>query len=137
MLDWNEFPKVDQEFMNQDHEECLNIMADVLNVCESAKVDDTTYDSVDGKLEMLREHLVEHFQREEEAMEATGFPPYYVHKTEHDTTLQELQQVVGRWLSDRNIENLIRYISRNLMNWLETHALMMDTVTAQHISRHG
>lgn len=135
MLTWSDFPQVEMDFMNNDHEECIQLITELVHECKEADIGSNQFDKIDSKLEGLKKHLVEHFQREEEAMEETNFPPYYVHKTEHDSTLQQFQQVVTQWIKERNLDYLIRYISNNMMNWLETHALTMDTVTAQHIAR--
>lgn len=137
MLNWEEFPKVESDFMNHDHKECIELIQGLLSQCdkhtENAVDDDALLDGV----QELKQHLVEHFQREEEAMQATQFPPYYVHKTEHDSVLQELDMVLKRWQADKNTETLKRYVERNMQNWLETHALTMDTVTAAHIAKNS
>ena len=136
MMQWQDFPKVDLDFMNDDHKACLELIEDLLQKCD-AQVDTYAhnFEAIDSALLALDDHLVAHFKREEEAMEATGFPPYYVHKTEHDSVLQQLRSEVKAWHSARDLAVLRRYIANNVVNWLETHALTMDAVTAQHVAK--
>lgn len=132
MLQWKEFPKVELGFMDQDHEECLDLLEVIVALLEDDGADPG---SVDERLEALDEHLKSHFAREETAMEETGFPPYYVHKTEHDSVLQQFQQAMSDWQSAKQRDALKRFLSVSFVNWLETHALTMDMVTAQHIKK--
>ncbi|MCG8312576.1 MAG: hemerythrin family protein [Pseudomonadales bacterium] len=138
MLLWEEFPRVGLAFMDKDHQECLELLGTIEDTF-SKHTDNTQqlHSQLDGNLAALYQHLVEHFAREEQAMEETCFPPYYVHKTEHQSVLQQLQGEIAEWQRVRNMEALRRYILRNFVNWLETHALTMDAVTAQHINHHG
>jgi hemerythrin len=132
MLQWKEFPKVELGFMDQDHEECLELLEAIVALLEAESAD---VGAVDERLEALDEHLKSHFAREETAMEETGFPPYYVHKTEHDSVLQQFQQAVSDWHNGKQRDPLKRFLSVSFVNWLETHALTMDMVTAQHIKK--
>lgn len=136
MLGWEEFPKVDVAFMNDDHQECLQ-MLDELEVVLKREVDDQLIAEINRKLTELEHHLKAHFAREEQAMEESGFPPYYVHKTEHESVLQQWQQAVSSWHKNQDLNALQRFICVSFVNWLETHAITMDTVTAQHVARHG
>ncbi len=137
MLEWDDFPKVEIDFMNTDHKECLEMLTELSALCSQASEQNEVYAVIDEKLQALQQHLVEHFKREEQAMEATAFPPYYVHKTEHEATLQQFQQVLTDWQRDRDLGFLTRYIENNMMNWLELHAITMDTVTARHVAQNS
>ena len=132
MLQWNEFPRMNVEFMDKDHEECLMLIHELLAMMDNAQTDTA---AISDKLALLATHLQHHFAHEESAMEESGFPPYYVHKTEHDSVLQQLQQINREWLAGHDRVALARFIGRSLLNWLETHALMMDMVTAQHLQK--
>ncbi|MCG8668986.1 MAG: hemerythrin family protein [Pseudomonadales bacterium] len=135
MMKWEDFPRVDLEFMNEDHKRCLGLIESLLQKCDAQfECNDNNYEEIDSALTDLSDHLVEHFKSEEEAMHATGFPPYYVHKTEHDSVLQQFKSEVSSWHSSRDLKALRRYIAINVLNWLETHALTMDTVSAQHVA---
>ena len=136
MLQWDEFPRVNLTFMDQDHQECLEILGKIEELGANSDVSSEQLQTdLDQKLDALYQHLQEHFAREEQAMEDTGFPPYYVHRTEHQSVLQQLQGEIKEWQKQRDLESLNRYILRSLVNWLETHALTMDAVTAQHINQ--
>ena len=132
MLTWDEFPRVNLGFMDHDHEECVALLGATLGLIED---DNATEAAIDEQLDSLGEHLKAHFSREETAMEETGFPPYYVHKTEHDSVLQQFQQALREWQQGRDRAVLKRFIGMSFVNWLETHALTMDMVTAQHIQK--
>lgn len=132
MITWDEIPKVAVDFMNQDHQECVALLARMPSLFADA---DQT--EIDKALQTLSTHLREHFAREEQAMEETGFPPYYVHKTEHDSVLQQFQQAVTSWHADRNLADIERFVTVSFVNWLETHAVTMDMVTAEHLARHN
>lgn len=137
MLSWNDFPKVDCEFMNHDHKECIELIQELVANCDKHVQGVITDEALMAGLDQLKQHLIDHFQREEQAMQETQFPPYYVHKTEHDSVLQEFDMIFKRWQGDKNTEALKRYVERNMQNWLETHALTMDTVTAAHIAKNS
>ncbi|MDX1695133.1 MAG: hemerythrin family protein [Ketobacteraceae bacterium] len=130
MLKWSEFPRVELGFMDQDHEECLELLHLIVGLLDQESTKDTI---IDERLDALDEHLKSHFAREETAMQETGFPPYYIHKTEHDSVLQQYQQALRDWHTERKRDVLKRFIAVSFMNWLETHALTMDSVTARHI----
>lgn len=137
MITWDEFPKVELDFMNEDHKDCVESLGVLQKLLSNAKTDSSLMKEIDKSLGDLELHLKEHFQREEQAMEETGFPPYYVHKTEHESVLQQLQQAVKNWQDDRNIDQIERFITVSFVNWLETHAITMDTVTAQFVARNS
>lgn len=132
MLEWDAFPKVNVAFMDQDHHACLDLIQRLLSAIDNEQSSNAV---IDEELAALGAHLTAHFSREERAMEETGFPPYYVHKAEHDSVLQEFQQNVREWQGTEDRTALRRFIAISFSNWLETHALMMDMVTAQHLKK--
>ena len=92
LVDLDAIPQVALPFINHDHREearLLNDLADAVTGHQAGKV---PVETVLHRLEALFEHTQEHFGREEEAMQKAGFPPYPMHKGEHERVLEEIDR---------------------------------------------
>lgn len=83
------------------------------------------------------EHNRAHFGREEEAMRQHAFPPYPVHKAEHDRVLVMLAELAASAESGTDSESLRRAIEQDIPVWLVQHVQSMDTITARWIAAHA
>lgn len=81
-------------------------------------------------------HSRDHFAREEAAMRATGFPPYGIHKHEHDRVLAWLDGLAGRIESGIDDASVRQAIEQEIPDWLIRHIQTMDTVTATWLAAH-
>ena len=62
-----------------------------------------------------------------------GFPPYQMHKAEHDKALAQLKEVAQYWKEHKNLKALSHYIKVFMPAWLVQHVSTMDTVTARFL----
>jgi hemerythrin len=94
-------------------------------------------EQLDTKLDAFFEHMNAHFKAEEIQMEAIKFPPYPVHKSEHDGLLQHAQKQIINWKETRQLEPISQFVRDELIPWLIQHISTMDKVTAVFIAKAG
>lgn len=126
MLD---YPQVALEFMNRDHAEFVGLRASLLELLASPAPDAR----VDKLLDELLEHTRHHFAEEERLMQETGFPPYPMHKGEHDNVLADMAARVERWKQGHDVAALREWLDREIGDWFVNHVSSMDFVTAGFI----
>lgn len=127
------FPQVAVEFMNRDHAEFAGLRERLLDAL-SGDVHNAT---IDGLLAELVDHTARHFADEERMMVEASFPPYEVHKAEHDHVLAEMQARGSRWSQDTDVDALRRWIEKDVGDWFIGHVGSMDLVTAAFVERKG
>jgi hemerythrin len=86
------------------------------------------------RLEALFQHTQEHFGREEEAMRQAAFPPYAIHKGEHDRVLEEMESEETHFRETGDTGRLWTYVSGSVPAWFVGHIQSMDAVTAQFVA---
>lgn len=69
-------------------------------------------------------------------MRATGFPPYGIHKHEHDRVLAWLDDLAGRIESGTDDASVRQAIEQEIPDWLIRHIQTMDAVTATWLAAH-
>jgi len=129
MLDFSTLPHVEQDFMNHDHEEAV----DILNQLQQA-IDDSDSEKVSGSMAELYQHCQEHFEREEISMRKYSFPPYIMHKQEHDRVLMELNMIAEQFEGHGDVEKIRRYVMQEFPAWFVQHLSTMDKMTAQYLA---
>lgn len=134
MIDFKQVPKVVVDFMNDDHEEATRVINQLMCLMEAETVDKQ---QVAELLAQLLAHSQEHFAREEAQMQKIDFPPYPVHKGEHERVLAEMAAELQAWQEAADEKRLNEYLSVTLPEWFVGHIACMDTVTAQFIVRMG
>lgn len=137
VLDEAQIPLVAIEAMNAVHREeieLINALAAQVQACKARQVEPQTIDQALGG---LVEHMRGHFAGEERRMQGAGFPPYAVHKAEHERVLAEARAVYDDWVATRNLAALDAYLRDTLPKWMVQHIGTMDTVTAQFLSHHA
>lgn len=133
LLDLGTLPLVEMEFMNEVHKEdveIINTLFEALLAYENEPSEENA-SKVDTTFEMWVGHTVSHFEGEEIKMRETGFPPYAMHKGEHDRTLAQMKTLLDHWKQTREVKPLKIYLIEELPAWLNNHILTMDTVTAR------
>lgn len=118
------------DFMNHDHAEFASLYAEGVHLLE-----DGDYAALDELLEKLVTHTREHFAAEERAMQAGNFPPYPMHKMEHDRVLTEMVRQVARWTGQRDVTGFREFMLIALPDWFTKHVNLMDAVTARYLSQ--
>jgi hemerythrin len=125
-----EIPQTALAFINDDHAEEVRLLRAFVDVLRDGG-DDA---AVTQAWEALFVHTREHFGREEAAMRETGFPPYPVHKGEHDRVLAELQQKFAAFEQSRDRVALLDYAARGITDWFVGHLQSMDFITARFVA---
>jgi hemerythrin len=123
--------------MNDIHYEeadLLNALDVMLDDLADQRIAVTT---LDEKLDEFLTHMTAHFRGEELQMIAINFPPYPVHKQEHDIVLQRAVEVLNHWKSVRDTNALAQYLRVDLPQWLDQHIATMDKVTAHFLAQAG
>lgn len=129
MLDFSSLNKVEQDFMNRDHKEAV----DLLNALQGA-LDDEILSEVVLALKALISHCQAHFEREEISMRKYSFPPYVVHKQEHDRVLMDLNMIAEQLKNHGDINKIRRYATQEFPAWFVQHLSTMDKMTAQFLA---
>jgi hemerythrin len=129
MLDFNQLPTVALDFMNKDHQEVVDIYNQVERDYKLLDVD-----SVIAGILQIQEHCIQHFAHEELEMKTYDFPPYQVHKQEHDRVLMDIDMVVKQLQNHRMLSKISGYIEHAFPSWFSHHLATMDKMTAEFIA---
>ena len=135
-MEWirrSDVPIVALEFMDRDHRGHVDQVNALGRLVERARAGEQVQASLESGVRDLVRHTREHFAREEEAMRRTGFPPYPVHKAEHDRFLREVDAAVAAWKEKPDLDALEQLLRHHLPNWLIHHVSTMDRVTARYL----
>jgi hemerythrin len=122
--------RVALDFMNTVHREELDLVRKLLVALQA---DDKT--AASPLLAEWLQHTHEHFAREERLMAEHDFPPYPVHKSEHDRVFATMQACAQAWQESPDAARVIDYIVDEWWPWLQRHIASMDMVTANYLSQ--
>ena len=126
-------PQVAVASMNATHAEELAILEELA----AALATPGDAERLERAVEAFREHVEHHFSREERLMEEYGFPPYPIHRSEHDRMRALVARLCDGWRTAEGRAALQRFVEREFPDWLTQHVETMDTVTAQFLAMHG
>jgi hemerythrin len=82
------------------------------------------------------QHSREHFAREEAIMREAGFPPYGIHKSEHDRVLAWLEALGQAVESGSDVVAVSAAVSHDIPDWFIRHIRSMDSATAAWVMAH-
>ena len=111
--------------MDETHREFV----DLVNKLADAKGCD-----FENLFQVLVEHTRQHFAREKEWMEQSGFPAISAHEDEYQRILGELNQY-KRKVSKGAISFARGYVSGVLPDWFKLHIATMDSALAFHLKQ--
>jgi len=136
LIDKNNLPVVAQDFMNEVHVEDVDIINELYEniLSYENEQNETNKEIVTNTYEKWFEHTVNHFKGEEDKMLELNFPPYMMHKGEHDNCLRIMDEVLRNFKNTSDVNTLKTYLENDLLNWLINHIQTMDTITAQFFS---
>jgi hemerythrin len=137
IVDLEQIPQVSLPFMNDDHRQEGRLLNELAEAVKGHRAGKVAVETVLHRLEALFEHTQEHFAREEEAMRKTGFPPYPMHKAEHDRLLEEMESEETHFRETGDTARLWGYVSASVPEWFVSHIRSMDHVTAGFIAERG
>lgn len=130
----SDIPAVALDEMNDVHYEELGIINELYELVKSAIADKSVYPEIDKKLEELHTHTRAHFANEERLMREYNFPPYPIHKYNHDQFLAQMKGRVADWQKFRDINQLKQFLEQDLVDWLNNHISTLDMVTAMFLN---
>lgn len=133
LIDHKDIPQVSQAFMNETHKEEVDIINALFEEILAFEKGTQNSEVIDAKYQEWIAHTIDHFSTEEEEMIEAAFPPYPVHKGEHDRVLTQMKEVFDAWESQREIKILKSYLIEIVPEWLVTHISTMDAMTANYI----
>lgn len=136
LIENNDIPVVAMDFMNVVHKEDVEIINVLFNLILVYDIEqnEENYRAINTQYKKWLAHTVAHFEGEEVKMRELRFPPYHVHKGEHDNALIRMNTVFKNWEQSRNIQALKMYLIEEVPVWLTNHIRTMDTVTAMFFS---
>jgi len=127
-------PQVALTFMNDDHREEAQRLNDLAAAVKGHQGGKVPVETVLHRMEALYEHTQEHFAREEEAMQKARFPPFPMHKAEHDRVLEEMESEETHFRETGDTARLWKYVAEGVPAWFTSHIQSMDQATAAFIS---
>lgn len=82
-----------------------------------------------GAIDLLIEHLHEHFGAEEALMQASGYPRFDCHKREHDAVMRVVERV--RPMVEAGDHDIASRLAVEFPQWFDVHARSMDAMLAE------
>jgi hemerythrin len=133
----DQIPLVALEVMNQVHREEVGMINQLGSLLIDGLQAEPDIEAITQSVVAWVDHTREHFAGENSMMRDHGFPPYLVHKGEHDQVLLRLEQLQRQWLENYNLQALADYLFIEWRNWFDHHVNSMDAVTAQFLVGHA
>lgn len=135
IIDINNFPQVDLDFMNNTHFEEIEMVKGLGDLISSTQTHNG--DKITHALNAWLKHTEAHFARENALMLKTHFPAYPIHSQEHESALKKLTAIVKEWEASNDIDALANYVFKSWPNWFNRHVETMDTITARFAVMNG
>ncbi|HYD31646.1 MAG TPA: hemerythrin domain-containing protein [Azospirillaceae bacterium] len=124
-LTWSDDLNVGVDVIDEDHRVTVEQLGALL------AADDATFPAL---FDAFVEHLAEHFGREEELMQKTGFFAYGCHSGEHTRVLGEMRGLLAAAKSGR-LAMARAYVAEAVPDWFLNHRNTMDLVTANFLQQ--
>lgn len=121
-LPWSDGLALGLTFMDDTHKEFVELLA------RAEGADDAAFPALWNE---LLAHTEDHFGREDEWMQATGFALGNCHTTQHKVVLQVLRE--GGRRADEGNTAPARHMISELAVWFPHHAQTMDSALALHL----
>jgi len=134
-LNPSDIPEVPARFMQEAHLEEMEMLNEVYALIDKAAAGEAVAE-LETKVDALLAHTAAHFADEEARMREFHFPPYPVHKQEHDRLLAEFTAAVKDWKKSGELAPLAVYLQETIPAWLMRHVSTMDYVTAHFLTMH-
>lgn len=131
----DQMPLVELELMNQVHREEVEMINKLGALLIDGFEGKPEIEKISHSVKVWIDHTRDHFEGENRMMMEYGFPPYPVHKGEHDQVLLRLESLQAEWLKEFNLEALADFIFIEWRDWFDAHVNSMDMVTAQFLGR--
>lgn len=126
ILVWSDALALDLPLMDATHHEFVDLLATVVQAPE---------DKLLNAWRALIAHTQDHFDREDQWMQATGFSSSNCHTTQHQMILQVMRE--GEKLGVTGEYAVVRQMADELGVWFPQHAQSMDGPLAMHLRSVG
>jgi hemerythrin len=136
LINSKELSLVAMDFMNEVHKEEVVMINTLFKAILSYEEDPSVENiqSIELSYQAWYSHTLVHFKNEEDKMIKLKFPPYLMHKGEHDKALLRMEEVHAFWQQTKEIQAFKVYLIEELPSWLKHHIATMDTITATFFS---
>jgi hemerythrin len=134
LVDLDAIPQVAIPFINADHREEGRLLNELAEAIEGHRKGKVAVETVLHRFDELLTHTQEHFGREEKAMQEARFPPFPVHKAEHDRVIEEMESEEVHFRETGDTARLRDYVRQAMPSWFVSHIQSMDAVTAEFIA---
>ena len=123
-LEWREHFNTGVDFIDKDHKNLFTTMKRILNM---SKDDENKQWISNEGIKYFKNHVTEHFAREEDYMQSIGYEGYNTHKRLHDTfknkTLPELEEEL---VQTNCSTDSVRHFVGVCIGWMSAHTLTED-----------
>lgn len=121
-MTWSEDYQLDHATMDTTHREFVDLLNTVLHADDAHLL---------AHWETLVDHTQDHFDREDQWMQATGFTADNCHSSQHKIILQIMREGTQRGRAGEL--HVPRQMGRELAVWFPQHAQAMDAALAMHL----
>jgi hemerythrin-like metal-binding domain len=130
-VEWHDSYSVGIEAIDNDHKKLLNL----INQLQTAAHYQTDPQYEREAFDALVDYTKTHFKREEELMEANGYPTYAAHKGEHEAMIAQVNEMLQRYQAKphETIEEAVQFLKK----WLVGHINGTDQGYSQFLRDKG
>jgi len=121
-LEWSDALALDLPVMDDTHREFVELLAQVQAAEDAALL---------ARWTALIDHTDDHFGREDQWMQATGFASSNCHGIQHKVVLQVMREGLAR--TESGDFGVVREMAHELALWFPQHAQSMDAALALHL----
>lgn len=125
-LQWSDALSLDMPLMDATHQEFVALLAEVVQAPDALLL---------PRWVALIAHTQDHFDREDQWMQDTGFATNNCHATQHKVVLQAMRE--GEACGHAGDLDVVRQMARELGLWFPQHAQSMDASLALHLRSAG
>ncbi len=128
LIQKREIQKVPNEMMNMLHEDELEVVNDLHDAVLTRDIE-----KIDELFEALLAETEVHFKTEEDMMQQVEFDGYQLHKSDHDTMREKLQNYHKRWEVLKGPKELKGFLEKEYKKWFILHISKWDADAALHL----
>lgn len=126
-FEWNDNLSVHDALIDHDHKTLINMVNELHDAADLGQ----DYLSLSKILTRLANYTQEHFQREEDLMQASAYPAFKAHREQHRKLLE---RVIDLTHELENARTLVALETAELLRfWLTSHILLSDKQFAEYL----
>lgn len=131
-VEWRPSFAIGEAGVDGQHREIFLRLERLLQAIEAGKGED----EVCNTLDFLEQYTREHFAEEEALQRRTGYPHFEMHQAEHRHFLETLAAIRAKYLEKGSQEEVVKWTSRALQDWLVKHICEIDKAFARYHAQH-